>query len=185
MRKKFRMFATLTSMVLVLIVMSVGIWAATQATVSSTGGSLTFTAGSEVYAKVELDQVYEGTFGVDDSVEFGANNLDVDSDSLTLADYNFNTNGGKDYIFALKITNTNPTSCTLNAVLTLNGSYDSYTVQVSTDNTSYSEYSSKITYDAITNEQMIYVKIILNDKTVTSSGNIGFDIVLTNTQAQS
>ncbi len=186
MRKKFRIFATLTSMVLVLIVMSVGIWAASQATVTSEGGMLTFTAGSEVYATVELDQDYtDSSFVADDSAEFGATDLAKDSDTLTLANYNFNKKD--EYIFVLKITNNNPDSVALNVVLTLNeeDSSDKFNVAVSTDNSSYDDYSGEKNYSIDQGaNQMIYVKLSMSDKTASASGNIRFSINLTNEASQ-
>ncbi len=186
MRKKFRIFATLTSMVLVLIVMSVGIWAATQATVTSTGGSLTFTAGSEVYATVELDQDYTGSsFAADDSVVFGATDLAKDSDTLTLANYNFNEK--EEYIFVLKITNNNPDSVDLNVTLTLVEEDDAnkFDVAVSTDDSSYDPYSEGKNYSiAHGANQMVYVKLSMSDKTASASGNISFSINLTNGASQ-
>lgn len=53
MRKKFRIFSTITAMVLVVLVMCVGIWAATQATVSGTG-NLIFTTSGDVQAIVTI-----------------------------------------------------------------------------------------------------------------------------------
>lgn len=184
MRKKFRIFATLTSMVLVLIVMSVGIWAATQATVTSTGGSLTFTAGSEVYATVELDKVYDGTFSSDgSSVEFNATSSDTGE--LALENYNFNE--ANEYIFALKITNNNPDSVVLNVALTLNETDENnkFDVEISRDGKSYTPYSEEQNYQINQNsDQMIYVKLSMSDKTASASGNISFSINLTNEASQ-
>ena len=55
MRRKFRIFSTLTAMALVLVVLCVGIWAATAAKITGTNGQLSVTATTDILATIEFN----------------------------------------------------------------------------------------------------------------------------------
>ena len=103
MRKKFRIFSTLTAMVLVVIVMCVGIWAATQAEVTGTG-TLSF-AFNEIKATVQIDSadsIIENktskTFDFSDPTQPTA------TGEVAFTNLSFSSSK-KDYTFTITITN--------------------------------------------------------------------------------
>lgn len=110
MRRKFRIFSTLTAMVLVLIVMCVGIWAATQITIQGSG-NVSFVA-KDVMAKVSItvddadSPVYEKTFNQDSE----------GLDNIKMPDLGFeNSEAGKSHTLKIKIENMYESSININA----------------------------------------------------------------------
>lgn len=182
MRRKFRIFSTLTAMVLVLIVMCVGIWAATQASVTSTGGNLTFTAGSDVFATVDVDASGPGTSTtLDEHFTFSGSETNAEAaETVTLPDFTFSSEN-QTYTFTIVVTNTysgSDETYNLNASLQLDevdGS-DQFKVQVNSEDYStqliqtvakgdYHEFTVTVTYDG--------------DFTTSASGSINFILELT------
>ena len=100
MRRKFRIFSTLTAMVLVLIVMCVGIWAATQITIQGSG-NVSFVA-KDVMAKVSI-------FVDDSDSPFYNNEFDQDSeglDTISLPNFEFeNSEDGMSHVLWIRIEN--------------------------------------------------------------------------------
>ncbi len=72
-KRKIKLFASLTSLVLVVAVMAVGVWAASNATVNITG-NVSYTANGNVNATITLDQTLNGTeLGAQQTAEFLGN----------------------------------------------------------------------------------------------------------------
>lgn len=110
MRRKFRIFSTLTAMVLVLIVMCVGIWAATQITIQGSG-NVSFVA-KDVMAKVSIfvddsdSPFYEKTFNQDSE----------GLDNIGMPNFEFeNSEAGKSHTLKVKIENMYESSISINA----------------------------------------------------------------------
>ena len=114
MRKKFRIFSTLTAMVLVVIVMCVGIWAASQATITGSDGSLTVNHSSNVFATVTVN--FGDAFGADNpqnvqTFEFDATTTDSDSKTISLPHYVFESGKSSvSFVVTVKNDSTNGSS---------------------------------------------------------------------------
>lgn len=110
MRRKFRIFSTLTAMVLVLIVMCVGIWAATQITIQGSG-NVSFVA-KDVMAKVSI-------FVDDSDSPFYEKTFDQNSeglDNIGMPNFEFeNSEAGKSHTLKVKIDNMYESSISINA----------------------------------------------------------------------
>lgn len=119
MRRKFRLFSTLTAMALVLVVLCVGIWAATSAKITSSGGSLTVNVSDQLLATVEFNF---GTDGIVDErepkFEYTAES-GLESETVTLPNYTF-TADDKDVSFEVKVTNDYLDGSTLTGEITSN-----------------------------------------------------------------
>lgn len=104
MRRKFRIFSTLTAMALVLVVLCVGIWAATTANITSTGGSLTVNVSDQLLATVEFDFGADGQVSERQPIFKYTAEQGPNSETVTLPNYEF-TAIDKDVSFKVKITN--------------------------------------------------------------------------------
>lgn len=100
-KRRARIIATVISMILVLAIMCVGIYAAATLNFSTTGGSISFTA-DDVFATVELEKggVYSKTF---DETTTGADSNEM-NETIVLENITF-TDTSKEAEIALKITN--------------------------------------------------------------------------------
>lgn len=97
MRKKFRIFSTVATMALVVLIMCVGLWAAKDVTITSgsNDGSLTVEATNDIFATVTVD--FKGAFGEEPDnniqvLEFDANTgtpNETTTSNVTLPDYVF------------------------------------------------------------------------------------------------
>ena len=151
MRKKFRIFSTLTAMVLVVIVMCVGIWAASQATITGSG-SLSFTGASDVKATVTISS-QDGSSIIDgsQSKEF---KFDGSESSPSNQEFSFGqlvfSSGKKSYSFTITIQNdfTDKVANKLSSKLEITGVTEPFTVTVDpADYTAEKEVSSSdLTY---------------------------------------
>lgn len=107
MRRKFRIFSTLTAMALVLVVLCVGIWAATAAKITGTDGQLSVTATTDILATIEFN------FGESDKqiIIFDTNDEDDASQyyatkTVNLPSYTYaETDENKSKSFTITITN--------------------------------------------------------------------------------
>ena len=103
MRRKFRLFSTLTAMALVLVVLCVGIWAATSASITSSGGSLTVETTDDVLATVvfNFDNQHSSS---NKTITFDTSNTNPASETIALPNYEF-TATTKSYSFSIEVTN--------------------------------------------------------------------------------
>ena len=107
MRRKFRIFSTLTAMALVLVVLCVGIWAATAAKITGTDGQLSVTATTDILATIDF------VFGESDkqAIIFDTNDEDDASQNyatktVNLPSYTYaETDENKSKSFTIIITN--------------------------------------------------------------------------------
>lgn len=117
MRRKFRIFSTLTAMALVLVVLCVGIWAATTANIISTGGSLTVNVSDQLLATVEFDFGDDGDVSDRKPVFNYTAEQGPTSETVTLPNYEF-TATDKEVSFRVKITNDYLDDSTLSGTIT-------------------------------------------------------------------
>ena len=182
MRKKFRIFSTITAMVLVVLVMCVGIWAATQATVSSTGGDLTFNVSdSDIYAKVSYDSnASSGEFTEEKSVTIAPSANGNPIYSIELNPYVF-TSENHTYIFAIKIENLSSNN-TLVPDINFTEKDDNSAFDITYSNEYDGSYQNSYTVNdpiAPGDNLTIYVKMELVSTIVSEvSGKISFTISL-------
>lgn len=151
MRKKFRIFSTLTAMVLVVIVMCVGIWAASQATITGFG-SLSFTGASDVKATVTISSQDGSIIDGSQSREFkfdGSESSSPSNQTFSFGQLVFSS-GKKSYSFTITIQNdfTDKVANKLSSKLEITGVTEPFTVTVDpTDYTAEKEVSSsELTY---------------------------------------
>ncbi len=172
MRKKFRIFSTLTAMVLVVIVMCVGIWAASQATITGSG-SLTFTGGSDVKAKITIssdDAIIDGSkskvfdfYGSesnsDNEQSFGFGNLSFSADKQS-------------YAFTITIHNTfnDPNTDKLASSLEITGIASPFNVTVNPE-----DYT---TDKEVASEDLIYTVTISYDGEYEETASATFSVSL-------
>lgn len=150
MRKKFRIFSTLTAMVLVVIVMCVGIWAATRAEVTGSG-SLSFTGGSDVKATVTIYSS-DGIIGDQETQTFkfdGSESSSTSTKSFEFGQLVFSSSK-QSYSFTITVQNdfTDKDANKLSSQLQITGVEEPFTVKVDpTDYTAEKEVSSSnLTY---------------------------------------
>ena len=182
MRRKFRIFSTLTAMVLVLIVMCVGIWAATQASVTSTGGNLTFTAGSDVFATVDLDASGAGTSTtLDKTFTFSGSETNSDAaETVTLPDFTFSSEN-QTYTFTIAVTNTysgSDETYNLNASLQLTEVDESNQFKVQVNSVDYSTLLNE-TIAKGANKTFTVTVTYMGDFATSATGSINFILQLT------
>ena len=115
--KKFKLFASLTSLVMVVAVMAVGVWAATTASVGVTG-TVKMTAGKQVVATVDVGTLSATNTAGDEltvtattadptAVEFkGGEDAAEDENKGTLAYGDITITGMQDFTSAVTITYT-------------------------------------------------------------------------------
>lgn len=107
MRRKFRLFSTLTAMALVLVVLCVGIWAATAAKITGNDGKLSVTATNDILATV----TFNFGSGNRQTITFDTNDEDDESQAyatktVNLPSYTYaETDDGKSKSFNITITN--------------------------------------------------------------------------------
>lgn len=78
-KRKIKLLASLTSLVLVVAVMAVGVWAASTATVNITG-NVSYTANGNVNATITLDQTLNSeALGTQQTAEFEGNETSSDN----------------------------------------------------------------------------------------------------------
>lgn len=148
MRKKFRIFSTLTAMVLVVIVMCVGIWAASQATITGSG-SLSFTGASDVKATVTISSKDGSIIDGSQSREFkfdGSESSSTSNQTFSFGQLVFSS-GKKSYSFTITIQNdfTNKVANKLSSKLVITGVTEPFTVTVDpTDYKDEKEVSSSV-----------------------------------------
>lgn len=152
MRKKFRIFSTLTAMVLVVIVMCVGIWAASQATITGSG-SLSFTGASDVKATVTISSQDGSTIiGGQETQTFkfdGSESSSPSNKTFSFGQLVFSS-GKKSYSFTITIKNdfTDKVANKLSSKLEIEGVTEQFKVTVDpTDYEAEKEVSSSdLTY---------------------------------------
>ena len=115
-KRKIKLLASLTSLVLVVAVMAVGVWAASTATVNITG-NVTYTASGNVKATITLDQTLNGTaLGDQQTAKFLGSETDTDSanektlqlgndGTVTLSQVETNPSADIVYTYTVVITN--------------------------------------------------------------------------------
>lgn len=179
MRKKFRIFSTITAMVLVVLVMCVGIWAASQATVTGTG-NLIFTTSGDVSATVILDKSYENEEFTSDS-QLVINSGAVDSYNQDFEDFDMNfTSSNRVKEFAIQITNNNDAE-SMTISITFTEPDSDYSVTYKSLNSKLSTSGNSVTGDLGASEvDTIIVTIELADNAAPNSEEkISFNISLT------
>lgn len=179
MRKKFRIFSTITAMVLVVLVMCVGIWAASQATVTGTG-NLIFTTHGDVSATVILDKSYENEEFTSDS-KLVINSGAVDSYNQDFEDFGMNfTSSNRVKEFAIQITNNNDAE-SMTISITFTEPDSDYSVTYKSLNSKLSTSGSSLTGNLGASEvDTIIVTIELADNAAPDSNEkIEFNISLT------
>ena len=115
--KKFKLFASLTSLVMVVAVMAVGVWAAQKSTANVTG-TLSFTTSANVIADVEVSIEATNEVGVAiggvTSISFTGGEENEGSKDLGLGTITLTPGTGADLTEAttititIKVTNNNP-----------------------------------------------------------------------------
>lgn len=172
MRRKFRLFSTLTAMALVLVVLCVGIWAATSANITSSGGSLTVGTTDDVLATVvfNFDDQHSGsnkeiTFDTSDTTSPA-------SETIALPNYEF-TATTKSYSFSIVVTNDfTDGSSVLDGDLTVSVTESDFEVTIEKDSEDYTSATS-FEVPAGTSEDKGKTTF---EVTVTYNGNFGKDL---------
>lgn len=177
MRRKFRLFSTLTAMALVLVVLCVGIWAATAAKITGNDGKLSVTATTDILATVKFDFGDSGS----QTIKFDTNDEDDESQAyatktVNLPSYTYaETDEDKSKSFTVIITNDytdNSTTLTGDLSVTL-ADKENFSCEITGDG--YNDGALTIGASNDTNQTSITLTV-----TITYNGNYGAAITNSN-----
>lgn len=186
MKRRIRILTTVVAMVLVTIMMSIGIYAAAQGTVSNTG-TITFEA-KDVFATVSVSkQKNEETATTVDTVSFDSTTAPGEpsaSDVITLGDFAFTK---ADDVWKIVVTVTNDFTATDGAAIAVshitptvtNEEYKNYVMFTTTHSAELDDY--KLTVEEKTATVTIEIKLNQSADGVQSGIAgiaFGFDVVL-------
>ena len=188
--KKFKLFASLTSLVMVVAVMAVGVWAATSASVGITG-KISYAVTSQVKAEIKIgnltttgtytlgnvntevqgsgnydDVTFDGSEATDDQANVGALSLVAAGDALSVTRTNYTGATAATMSFEIVVTNKAPTTAEKNDLtvsITMNAAEIDGTYSYTTESTDVTKSGKAFTGTLDANESVTIVVTVSFD----------------------